>query len=126
MINGAELIKAKYDVSSLRAVRCGGAPLSKEVTQGFIEKYPTVDIFQGYALTESNGAGASMESVEESRRFGAAGLLSSGVEAMIVDPDTGRIMGVNQTGELWLRGPSIAKGKRLKVDVVYLFCTLWK
>ncbi|KAL1209393.1 4-coumarate--CoA ligase-like 8 [Cardamine amara subsp. amara] len=110
MINGAELIKAKYDVRSLRAVRCGGAPLSKEVTEGFLEKYPTVDIFQGYALTESNGAGASMESVEESRRCGAAGLLSSGVEARIVDPGTGRIMGVNQTGELWLKGPSIAKG----------------
>ncbi|ESQ34747.1 hypothetical protein EUTSA_v10007272mg [Eutrema salsugineum] len=110
MINGADLIKAKYDLSSLRMVRCGGAPLSKEVTEGFLEKYPTVDIFAGYALTESNGAGASIESVEESRRYGAAGLLSSGVEARIVDPETGRVMGANQTGELWLKGPSIAKG----------------
>ncbi|XP_009110226.1 4-coumarate--CoA ligase-like 8 isoform X1 [Brassica rapa] len=110
MMNGADLIKAKYDLSSLRIVRCGGAPLSKEVTEGFIEKYPTVDIFQGYALTESNGAGGSIDTVEESRRYGAVGLLSSGVEARIVDPDTGRVMGVNRTGELWLKGPSIAKG----------------
>ncbi|ESQ34746.1 hypothetical protein EUTSA_v10007280mg [Eutrema salsugineum] len=110
MINGSDLIKRKFDLSSLRTVRCGGAPLSKEVTEGFLEKYPTVDIFQGYALTESNGAGASIDSVEESRRFGAVGLLSSGVEARIVDRNTGRVMGVNQTGELWLKGPSIAKG----------------
>ncbi|CAA7061058.1 unnamed protein product [Microthlaspi erraticum] len=110
MINGADLIKAKYDLSSLRTVKCGGAPLSKEVAEGFLEKYPTVDICPGYALTESNGGGASVESVEESRRYGSVGLLSSDVEARIVDQDTGRVMGVNQTGELWLKGPSIAKG----------------
>ncbi|KAL0699766.1 hypothetical protein Bca4012_055888 [Brassica carinata] len=110
MTNEADAIKAKYDLSSLRRVRCGGAPLSKEVTEGFVERYPTVDIFAGYALTESNGAGAYVDSVEESRRYGSVGLLSSSVEARIVDPDTGRVMGVNQTGELWLKGPSIAKG----------------
>ncbi|CAA7020117.1 unnamed protein product [Microthlaspi erraticum] len=108
MISGADLIKAKYDLSSLRTVRCGGAPLSKEVTEGFKRKYPTVDIFQGYGLTESNGAGASIDSVEESRRYGSVGLLSSGLEARIVDQ--GRVMGVNQTGELWLKGPSVARG----------------
>ncbi|CAN7050660.1 unnamed protein product [Brassica rapa subsp. trilocularis] len=110
MTNEADVISAKYDLSSLRTVRCGGAPLSKEVTEGFMEKYPTVDILAGYALTESNGAGASIDTVEESRRYGSVGLLAPGVEARIVDPDTGRVMGVNQTGELWLRGPSISKG----------------
>ncbi|KAF2553579.1 hypothetical protein F2Q68_00035439, partial [Brassica cretica] len=109
MTNEADVIRARYDLSSLRTVRCGGAPLSKEVTEGFMEKYPTVDILAGYALTESNGAGASIDTVEESRRYGSVGLLAPGVEARIVDPDTGRVMGVNQTGELWLRGPSISK-----------------
>ncbi|RID51680.1 hypothetical protein BRARA_H02327 [Brassica rapa] len=110
MINGSDLIKARYDLTLLKTVRSGGAPLSKEVTESFLEKYPTVDIFQGYALTESNSSGASTDSVEESKRHGAVGLLSSGVEARVVDPDTGRIMGVNQTGELWLKGPAITKG----------------
>ncbi|XP_010440913.1 PREDICTED: 4-coumarate--CoA ligase-like 8 [Camelina sativa] len=110
MINKADQIKAKYDASFLRTVRCGGAPLSKEVTERFMEKYPTVNVYQGYALTESNGAGTSIDSVEESRRYGAVGLLSCGAEARVVDPETGLVMGVNQTGELWLKGPSIAKG----------------
>ncbi|XP_006416392.2 4-coumarate--CoA ligase-like 4 [Eutrema salsugineum] len=110
MINGSDLIKAKYDLTSLKAVRSGGAPLSKEVTESFLEKYPTVDIFQGYALTESNSSGASTDSVEESQRHGTVGLLSSGVEARIMDPDTGRVMGVNHMGELWLKGPAITKG----------------
>ncbi|KFK44164.1 hypothetical protein AALP_AA1G223100 [Arabis alpina] len=110
LINRADVIKTQFNLSSLKIVRTGGAPLNKEVTKSFIEKYPTVDILQGYALTESNGAGASIDTVEESQRYGALGLLSCGAEARIVDPVKGRVVGVNQTGELWLRGPSIAKG----------------
>ncbi|XP_010534038.1 PREDICTED: 4-coumarate--CoA ligase-like 4 isoform X4 [Tarenaya hassleriana] len=109
MINGADSIRTRYDLRSLRLVRCGGAPLSKEVTEGFLEHYPTVEIHQGYALTESNGAGAATENSEESRRYGTVGPLSPGLEARIMDPNSCRVLGVNQTGELLLRGPSIAK-----------------
>lgn len=110
MVNGADQIKAKYDLSSLHTVLCGGAPLSKEVTEGFAEKYPTVKILQGYGLTESTGIGASTDTIEESRRYGTAGKLSASMEGRIVDPVTGQILGPNQTGELWLKGPSIMKG----------------
>ncbi|XP_010477286.1 PREDICTED: 4-coumarate--CoA ligase-like 5 isoform X1 [Camelina sativa] len=110
MVNGADQIKAKYDLSSLHTVLCGGAPLSKEVTEGFAEKYPTVKIMQGYGLTESTGIGASTDTVEESRRYGTAGRLSASMEGRIVDPVTGKILGPNQTGELLLKGPSIMKG----------------
>uniref|UniRef100_A0A1J3EP05 4-coumarate--CoA ligase-like 5 n=1 Tax=Noccaea caerulescens TaxID=107243 RepID=A0A1J3EP05_NOCCA len=110
LINGADQIKAKYDLSSLHTVLCGGAPLSKEVTEGFAEKYPTVKILQGYGLTESTGIGASTDTIEESRRYGTAGKLSASMEGRIVDPVTGQVLGPNQTGELWLKGPSIMKG----------------
>uniref|UniRef100_M4EAL4 Uncharacterized protein n=1 Tax=Brassica campestris TaxID=3711 RepID=M4EAL4_BRACM len=93
MTNEGDIIKAKYDLSSLKKVTCGGAPLSKEA----------------YALTESNGGGAYMDMVD-SRRYGTVGTLTPDVEARIVDPNTGRFMGTNQTGELWLKGPSISKG----------------
>ena len=86
--------------------------MSKEVTEGFVEKYPNVTILQGYGLTESAGIGASTDSLEESRRYGTAGLLSPSTAAKIVDPDTGKALRVNQTGELWLRGPTIMKGIR--------------
>ncbi|RVX15894.1 4-coumarate--CoA ligase-like 5 [Vitis vinifera] len=38
------------------------------------------------------------------------GLLSPSMEAKIVDPGSGKALTVNQTGELWLRGPTIMKG----------------
>ncbi|XP_059460016.1 probable CoA ligase CCL5 [Corylus avellana] len=110
LVNGADRIRAKYDLSSLQAVLSGGAPLGKEMIEGFVEKYPTVTILQGYGLTESTGVGASTDSLEESRRYGTAGLLSPGMNAKIVDPENGEALPVNRTGELWLTGPSIMKG----------------
>ncbi|KAK6131416.1 hypothetical protein DH2020_034841 [Rehmannia glutinosa] len=110
LVNNADLIRKKYDLSSLTSVLCGGAPLSEEVIEGFSEKYPNVTILQGYGLTESTGIGASTDSQEENRRYGTAGLLSPSMEAKIVDPDSGEALAVNRTGELWLKGPTIMKG----------------
>ncbi|KAL3351499.1 hypothetical protein AABB24_019876 [Solanum stoloniferum] len=110
LVNNADLIKKKYDLSSLESVLSGGAPLSKEVIEGFVEKYPSVRILQGYGLTESTGIGASTDSLEESRRYGTAGMLSPSMEGKIVDPESGKALPVNKTGELWLRGPTIMKG----------------
>ncbi|CAL0303486.1 unnamed protein product [Lupinus luteus] len=110
MMNNADAIKKKYDLSSLHTVLSGGAPLSKEVTEGFVEKYPKVTILQGYGLTESASIGSSTDSLEESRRYGTAGLLSPSMEGKIVDPESGEALPVNRTGELWLRGPFIMKG----------------
>ncbi|EHA8587597.1 4-coumarate--CoA ligase-like 4 [Cocos nucifera] len=94
----------------LRRVLSGGAPLGREVIEGFQEKYPAVEILQWYGLTESTGMGASTDSAEESRRYGTAGLLSPNTEARIVDPETGTSLPVNRTGELWIRGPYVMKG----------------
>lgn len=110
LINGADQIRERYDLSSLNFVLSGGAPLSKEMVEGFSEKYPGVTILQGYGLTESAGIGASTDTLEESRRYGTAGLLSPNTEAKIVDPESGKALLVNQTGELWLRAPSVMKG----------------
>ncbi|KAJ6921009.1 4-coumarate--CoA ligase-like 5 [Populus alba x Populus x berolinensis] len=110
LINGADQIRERYDLSSLNFVLSGGAPLSKEMVEGFSEKFPGVTILQGYGLTESAGIGASTDTLEESRRYGTAGLLSPNTEAKIVDPESGKALLVNQTGELWLRAPSVMKG----------------
>lgn len=110
LVNHADQIKKKYDLTSLRRILSGGAPLGKELIEGFVAKFPGVTILQGYGLTESTATGASTDSLEESRRYGTAGMLSPSMEAKIVDPDSGRALAVNQTGELWLRGPSVMKG----------------
>ncbi|XP_038976264.1 4-coumarate--CoA ligase-like 4 [Phoenix dactylifera] len=101
---------APLPLGRLRRVMCGGAPLGREVIERFREKYPALEILQGYGLTESTGIAASTDSAEETRRYGTAGLLTSNTEARIVDPETGASLAVNCTGELWIRGPYVMKG----------------
>lgn len=110
MVNNADQIKKHYDLSSLRHVLSGGAPLGKDLIEGFVKKFPNVVLMQGYGLTESTAIAASTDSLEESRKYGTAGMLSPSFEAKIVDPESGKVLGVNETGELWLRGPTIMKG----------------
>ncbi|RDX71078.1 4-coumarate--CoA ligase-like 9, partial [Mucuna pruriens] len=100
----------KYDLSSLRFLGSGGAPLGKEVSEDFKAKFPNVEIGQGYGLTESGGAAARMLLPDELERHGSVGRLAENMEAKIVDPVTGEALLPGLKGELWLRGPTIMKG----------------
>ncbi|KAH9296744.1 hypothetical protein KI387_028426 [Taxus chinensis] len=103
-------IVAEYDLSSLRIIGSGGAPLGKEVIDEFITRFPNVEVRQGYGLTESNGAVTFTSTSEENKKYGTAGLLAANVEAKIVDTVSGKALPPNQRGELWLRGPTVMKG----------------
>ncbi|PWA63011.1 AMP-dependent synthetase and ligase family protein [Artemisia annua] len=100
----------RYDLSSLRLIGCGGAPLGKEVAGRFKARFPDVEIVQGYGMTETGGGVSGMKSPDECDRYGSAGRLSCNLEAKIVDPETGEALSPMQQGELWLRGPMIMKG----------------
>ncbi|XP_061366121.1 4-coumarate--CoA ligase-like 9 [Gastrolobium bilobum] len=105
----SELVN-KYDLSSLRLLGSGGAPLGKEVAENFNAKFPNVEIVQGYGLTESGGGAARMVGPDEAKRHGSVGRLAENMEAKIVDPVTGEALSTGHKGELWLRGPTIMKG----------------
>ncbi|KAG6747169.1 hypothetical protein POTOM_049550 [Populus tomentosa] len=105
----ADLTK-KYDLSSLKTLGCGGAPLGKEVAGALKEKLPHVEIVQGYGLTETGGGATRTIGPEERRQLASVGRLSENMEAKIVDPETGEALGLGQRGELWLRGPTVMKG----------------
>ncbi|KAL5814992.1 hypothetical protein ACOSQ3_025791 [Xanthoceras sorbifolium] len=105
----SELTK-KYDLSSLQMLGCGGAPLGKDVADKFKEKFPDVEITQGYGLTETGGAAARTIGPDEINQHGSVGRLYELMEAKIVDPVTGEALPPGCRGELWLRGPTIMKG----------------
>ena len=75
----------------------------------FVERYSNIKFLQGYGLTETAAIVASIFTEEETERYGSSGLLAPNVEGKIVDPDTGRVLGVHRTGELWLQSPTVMK-----------------
>nr|GMD33634.1 4-coumarate--CoA ligase-like 5 [Ipomoea batatas] len=97
-----------YDLSSLRRVGSGAAPLSKEVADGFRKKFPWVELRPGYGLTESSGAATFFSSSQEANaRPASSGLLFPCMSAKVVDTETGEALPPLKQGELWLRGPNI-------------------
>ncbi|GMN64374.1 hypothetical protein TIFTF001_033436 [Ficus carica] len=92
-------VVGRYDLSSLRLLGCGGAPLGKEVVEKFHQKFPDIEIGQGYGMTETAGIGARMVEVEETKRFSSVGKLAENMEAKIVDPVTGEALSPGYVGD---------------------------
>eukprot|EP01018_Ginkgo_biloba_P002214 Gb_19734 [translate_table: standard] len=102
-------VGSKYDLSSLKEVTSGGAPLGRDQMESFKSRFPGVLILQTYGLTETSGP-ATLSEASEGRCYGSVGKLVPNLEAKVVDPDTKMSMPPNKRGELWLRGPIIMKG----------------
>jgi long-chain acyl-CoA synthetase len=89
-----------YDLSELRYVVSGGAPLPVEVAEALTRRLPQVEIREGYGLTESS---ALVSSTPPGRaRLGSVGTAAPGVEV--------RIDGTEEVGEICVRSPSVMLG----------------
>jgi acyl-CoA synthetase (AMP-forming)/AMP-acid ligase II len=98
-----------YDLSSLRFLGCGAAPLGAEVEQRCADRLGC-QVGQGFGMTE--GVATFAIAPLDAPRRGSAGRLLGGTQARIVDPDGGGDLGPGRTGELWLRGPQVMRGYR--------------
>ncbi|KAL0012731.1 hypothetical protein SO802_007839 [Lithocarpus litseifolius] len=103
----------KYDLSSIRMLKSGGAPLGKELEETVRAKFPNAKFGQGYGMTEA-GPVLSMCLAFAKEPFevksGACGTVVRNAEMKIVDPETGASLPHNQRGEICIRGDQIMKG----------------
>ena len=100
----------KYDLSSLKRIGSGGAPLAKATERACADRLRCA-ISQGWGMTEMAGAGISHGRLEtDSIRHGSVGQLWPGLEARVVDLDTAKDLGAGEPGELCVRGPNVTPG----------------
>jgi long-chain acyl-CoA synthetase len=100
----------KYDVSSIRACISGAAGLPPEVQEGF-EKLTGGKLVEGYGLSEATPV-THCNPIYGKRKEGSwIGVPMPDTEAVIMDIETGeKILGVDDIGELCIRGPQVMKG----------------
>ncbi|KAM1078184.1 hypothetical protein FF1_025333 [Malus domestica] len=103
----------KYDLSSIRVLKCGGAPLGKELEDTVRAKFPNVTLGQGYGMTEA-GPVLTMSLAFAKQPFevkpGGCGTVVRNAELKIVDPESDASLPRNQPGEICIRGDQIMKG----------------
>lgn len=95
---------ARYDLSSVRDVLCGAAPLSREL-QNDCQRRFDIQINQGWGMTEVTcGALHVPGGVKDDS--GSVGQLDPNCECKLVDDD-GNEVEMGKPGEMYVRGPNV-------------------
>ncbi|KAF1927760.1 acetyl-CoA synthetase-like protein [Didymella exigua CBS 183.55] len=108
----------KFDLSSIKTVTVGAAPLGREASQEFEKLWPNgqVNVKQGYGMTELTCAVMMFNPAKHSASF-SVGEVVPNCEAKIVLDDEGKIEAPQgERGEIWVRGPNVMKGYWNKPD----------
>ena len=100
-----------YDLACVERVACGAAPLSLEVLRQLEEKMPHVGFRQSYGMTESCCCVSTHPPEFGTFKNGNnGGMLLGSTIAKVIDVDTGKTLGPNETGEILIKGPQVAMG----------------
>jgi malonyl-CoA/methylmalonyl-CoA synthetase len=100
-------VEGDFDLSSVRLLTCGSAPLSPETFRRFQERFGFT-LVERYGLTET--AINTSNPLHGKQKPGSVGLPLPGVEVGIFDPQTLRRLEPGETGEIWVRGPNVFRG----------------
>lgn len=96
----------QYDVSSLRKIFSGAAPLGAELAEEAARRVGC-PVVQGYGMTEISPVSHITPGFDA--RPGASGVTVSNTFSRIIDSD-GNDMGPNEEGELLVKGPQVMLG----------------
>ena len=100
---------AQADLSSVRLVFSGAAPLGEDIARELGRKLKC-PVTQGYGMTEASPVTHLSPTTNEPMKPGSAGCVVPNTEVTIVDIVTGEEVAQGKEGELWIRGPQIMKG----------------
>jgi acyl-CoA synthetase (AMP-forming)/AMP-acid ligase II len=105
-------IVAKYNLSSLKVITSGAAPLGSD-TQQLCAKRLNCKVLQGWGMTELSPLATytplNLVTTVEALK-GNSGVLIADTEAKIVHPESGADIDPKEEGEILIRGPQVMKG----------------
>ncbi|XP_055543007.1 luciferin 4-monooxygenase-like [Wyeomyia smithii] len=98
----------EFDLSSVKMIISGAAPLSREVEDLIRARLNVTSIRQAYGMSETTLAILLQLDVEN--KPGSVGRVRAGQWVKVIDPETGKTLGPFQNGELCFKGSLIMKG----------------
>ncbi|KAI1431080.1 hypothetical protein GGR50DRAFT_681574 [Xylaria sp. CBS 124048] len=101
-------VVSKYDLSSMKFINCGAAPLARDLVEMVWDRL-TIPVMQGYGLSETSPTLTKGIVYDWKRYNGSTGRLLPNVMARVVDLD-GNDVPSGQEGEIWVKGPNVFPG----------------
>lgn len=98
---------AATDLSSLRTLNCGGAPVPARTIAAYLNR--GLAFSQGYGMTEASPGILFLDQEQASAKAGSAGVPHFFTDVRVVHPD-GRTAGPGERGEILARGPHVMTG----------------
>jgi long-chain acyl-CoA synthetase len=101
------------DLSSLRTIVYGAAPITRHTLDTAIAKMPDVEFIHAYGLTEATGTVTNLPWAEhdpDGPRMRSCGRAFDWVSFRVVDPVTLEACAPGQAGEVWVQSPSVMAG----------------
>jgi acyl-CoA synthetase (AMP-forming)/AMP-acid ligase II len=98
-----------YDLSKLKMIFSGAAPLSQALTRACTERIGCI-IRQGYGMTETSPVTHISPLDPAQNKPGSVGHCVPSTECKILDALTGVALGIREEGEICIRGPQVMKG----------------
>jgi len=99
----------RIDLTSIKAIFSGAAPLPVEVIEKF-EARTGARIAEAYGMTEASSV-THVNPLRGIRKVGSIGIPIIGTEAKIVDPDDpAKERAIGEDGELMVKGPQVMQG----------------
>jgi fatty-acyl-CoA synthase len=98
---------AEADLSSIRAVEAGGAPVPEELIRAYQARGLT--FMQGYGMTEASPGALFLRAEDSQRKVGSAGTACFFSDVDLVDA-FGRPVPPGEPGEIVVQGPNVMRG----------------
>ena len=99
----------KLDFSNIKVGLSGGTAIDHEVEDAWF-KLTKKHIVSGFGLTEASPCVACNFIDNINFKDGTVGVPIPSTEIKIVDLQTGKEVGIGEEGNMWIRGPQVAKG----------------
>ncbi len=102
--------RSKYDLSSLALITYGGAPSAPELVRRIKDVLPQSQPGNGWGMTETAAAFTGHSSEDYINRPASCGPIPAVGEAKIMNAEGTQALASGEVGELWVKGPMVAKG----------------
>ncbi len=108
LLLGKSPVVSKYDLSSIRMMNSGAAPLTRDLVEAVYERLK-IPIKQGYGLSETSPTTHTQPWDTWRTHIGSVGRLLPNQSAKYMSPEEKEVP-AGETGELWLKGPNVFLG----------------